>query len=151
MSKVERSRVGALGSDRTAFSPYSVLWLCDLGQGVCNVSGPQVHHLCNGAFSSVQSLSRVQLFVIPWTTVCQASPVHHQLPELTQTHVHRVGDAIRPTHPLLSPYPPFNLSQHQVFSIESVLCIRWPKYWRFIFSISPSNEYSVLISHPCKW
>ena len=114
MSKVERSRVGALGSDRTAFSPFSVLWLCDLGQGACNVSGPQFHHLHNGAFSSVQSLSRVQLFVIPWTTVCQATPVHHQLPELTQTHVHRIGDAIRPSHPLLSPSPSaFNLSQHQ--------------------------------------
>ena len=66
-------------------------------------------------------------------------PVHHQLQESTQTHVHRVGDAIQPAHPLSSPSPPaFNLSQHQVFSNESVLCIRWPKYWSFSFSISPS-------------
>ena len=75
-------------------------------------------------------------------------PVHHQLLELAiQTHVHRVGDAIRPSHPLLSPSPPaFNLSQHQGLSNESVLCIRWPKYWSFSFIITPYNEYSGLIS-----
>ena len=78
--------------------------------------------------------------------------VHHQLPELAQTHVHGVGDAIQPSHPLSSPFPPaFNLSQHQVFSNESVLCIRWPKYWNFSFSISPSNEYSGLISFRIDW
>ena len=54
-------------------------------------------------FSSVQSLSRVQLFVTPWITARQAS-VHHQLPQFTQTHVHQVGDAIQPSHPLLSPF-----------------------------------------------
>ena len=64
-------------------------------------------------FSSVQSLSRVQLFVTPWTVAHQASLVHHQLPEFTQTHVHWVGDAIQPSHPLSSPSPPaLNLSQH---------------------------------------
>ena len=73
-------------------------------------------------------------------------PVHHQLPELTQTHVHRVGDSIQPSHPLLSPSPPvLNLSQHQG------LQIRWPKYWSFSFSISPSNEYSGLISFRIEW
>ena len=73
--------------------------------------------------------------------------VHHQLPELDQTHVHPVGDAIQPSHPLLSPSPPaFNLSQHQGLSNESVLHISWPKYWSFSFSINPSNEYSGLIS-----
>ena len=74
-------------------------------------------------------------------------PVHHQLPKVTQTHVHWVHDAIQPSHPLSSPSPPvFNHSQYQVFSSESVLLIRWPKYWCFSFSISPSNEYSGLIS-----
>src|SRR5574340_1648297 len=69
-------------------------------------------------------------------------PVHHQLPESTQTHVHCVGDAIQPSHPLSSPsHPALNLSQHQVFSNESVLRIRWPKYWSFSFNISPSNEH----------
>ena len=74
-------------------------------------------------------------------------PVHRQLPQLTQTHVHRVSDAIQPSHPLSSPSPPaFNLSQHQGLSNESVLPIRWPKYWSFSFSISISNEHSGLIS-----
>ena len=77
---------------------------------------------------------------------------HHQLPEFTQTHVHRVSDAIQPSHPLSSPSPPtFNLSQHRVFSKKSVLRIRWPKYWSFSFSISPSNEYSGLISFRMDW
>ena len=79
-------------------------------------------------------------------------PVHHQLPEFTQTHVHRVGDAIQPSHPLSSPSPPtFNLSQHQVFSNESALHIRWPKYWSCSFNISPSNEYPGLISFRMDW
>ena len=73
--------------------------------------------------------------------------VHHQLPELVQTHVHWVGDTIQPSNPLSSPFPPaFNLSQHQGLFNESVLHIRWPKYRSFNFSISPSNEYSGLIS-----
>ena len=79
-------------------------------------------------------------------------PVHHQLPEFTQTHVHRVSDAIQPSYPLLSPSLPVpNPSQHQSFSNESTLCIRWPKYWSFGFSISPSNDYSGLISFRTDW
>ena len=79
-------------------------------------------------------------------------PVHHQLPEFTQTHVHRVGDAIEPSHPLLSPsLPALNLSQHRVFSNESAVHIRWPKYWSFIFNISPSSEHSGLISFRMDW
>ena len=73
-------------------------------------------------------------------------PVHHQLPKLTQTYVHQVGDAIQPSHPLSSPSPAFNLPSIRVFSNESVLHIGWTKYWSFSFSISPSNEYSGLIS-----
>ena len=66
---------------------------------------------------------------------------------IAQTHVHRVGDAIQPFHPLSSPSPPVsNLSSIRIFSMGSVLRIRWPKYWRFRFSINPSNEYSGLIS-----
>ena len=86
------------------------------------------------------------------------SPVHHQLPKLTQTHVHWLGNAIQPSHLLSSPSPPtFNLSQPSifpsisVFSNESFLSIRWPKYWTFSFSISPSNEYSGLISFRMDW
>ena len=74
-------------------------------------------------------------------------PVYHQLPEFTQTHVHRVSDAIQPSHPLSPPSSPtYNPFQSQGFSNESVLHIKWPKYWSFSFSISPSNEYSGLIS-----
>ena len=79
-------------------------------------------------------------------------PVHQQLPELVQTHVHRVSDAIQPSHPLLSPSPPaVNLSQFQGLSNESVLLICWSKYWSFSFSISCSNEYSGLISFRIDW
>ena len=78
-------------------------------------------------------------------------PVHHQLPKLAQTHVHQVNDAIQPSHPLSSPSPlAFNLSQHQVL-FKAALCIRWPKYWSFSFSISPSDEYSGLISFRMDW
>ena len=65
------------------------------------------------SFSSVQSLSRIRLSVTPWTAACQSIPVHHQLLESTQTHVHRVSDAIQPSHPLSSPSPALNLSQDQ--------------------------------------
>ena len=79
-------------------------------------------------------------------------PVRHQLPEFTQTHVHWVGDPIQQSHPLSSPFPPtFNLSQHQVLSTESTLRFRWPKYWSSSFSISPSNEYSEMISLRMDW
>ena len=77
---------------------------------------------------------------------------HHQLPGFIQTHVHRVGDAIQPTHPLLSPSPPApNPSQNQGLSNESTLRMRWPKYWSFSFSISPSNEHPGLISFRMDW
>ena len=79
-------------------------------------------------------------------------PVLHDLPESAQTHVHQASNAIQPSHPLLSPSPPtVSLSQHQAFSSESVVRIRWPKYWSFGFSISPSNEYSGLISFKIDW
>ena len=77
-------------------------------------------------------------------------PVHHQLPELAQTHVHQIGDAIQPSYPLSSPSPSIFLSI-RVFSNESVLHIRWPKYWHFSFSISPSNEHPGLISFRLDW
>ena len=77
--------------------------------------------------------------------------VLHHLPELAQTHVHWVSDAIQPSHPLLSLSLAFNLFSIRVFSKELALCIRWPKYWSFSFSISPSNEYSGLISFRMDW
>ena len=79
-------------------------------------------------------------------------PAHHQHLELAQTHVHRVCDAIQPLilccPPLLLPSIFLSI---RVFSKESVLCIRWPKCWSFSFSISPSNEYSELISFRTDW
>ena len=79
-------------------------------------------------------------------------PVHHHLPEFTQTHVHRVRDAIQPSHPhhpllLLPPIP----SSITVFSNESTLHMRWPKYWSFSFSIIPSREIPGLISFRMDW
>ena len=79
-------------------------------------------------------------------------PVHHQLPEFTQTHVHRVGDAIQPSHPLSSPFPPTPIPpNNRVFSNESALHMRWPKYWSFSFSIRPSSEQPGLISFRMDW
>ena len=79
-------------------------------------------------------------------------PVYHQHRELAQTHVHRVGDAIQPSHPLPSPSPlPSIFPSIRVFSSESALHIMWPKYWNFSFSISPFNEYSGLISFRIDW
>ena len=73
-------------------------------------------------------------------------PVHHQLPESTQTHVHKLSDAIQPSHPLSSPSSPApNPSQHQG------LLMRWSKYWNFSFRISPSNEHLGLISFRMQW
>ena len=74
------------------------------------------------------------------------------LPELAQIHVHRVGDAIQQSHPLLSLLLlPSNFSSIRAFSNESLLPLRWPKYWSFSFSISPSNEYSGLVSFRIDW
>ena len=101
-------------------------------------------------FSSVQFSSAAQL----WLTHCDpldcstpGFPVHQQLLELVQTHVHRVGDAIQPSHTLSSPsLSAFSLSQHQGL-FQWVSSSRWPKYWSFSFSMSPSSEYSGLISY----
>ena len=83
-------------------------------------------------------------------------PGHHQLPELIHTHAHPIGDAIQPSNSLSSSSPPaFNLSQHEGLfhwvAKELEFHIRWPKNWRFSFSISPSNEFSVLISFSIDW
>ena len=79
-------------------------------------------------------------------------PVHHQLLKLAQTHVHQVSDTIQPSYPLSPPLLlPSILPSIRVFSSESVLHIRWPKYWSFSFSISPFSEYSGLISFQIDW
>ena len=102
----------------------------------------------------VQSLSRVQLFVTPWAAAhtWTGLPVHHQLPEFTQTHI---LESVMPSshlilcHPLLllPPIPP----SIRAFSNESTLHMRWPKYWSFSFSISPSSEHPGLVSFRMDW
>ena len=79
-------------------------------------------------------------------------PVHHQLLEFAQTYIHWVSDAIQPSHHLSSPLLlPSIFPSNRVCTNESVLRIKWPKYWSFSFSISPSNEYSGLISFRIDW
>ena len=78
-------------------------------------------------------------------------PVHHQLPELVQTHVHWLSKAIQPSHPLSSLLLPSTFPSIRVFSNESVLHIKQPKYWSFSFSLSPSNECSELTSFRIDW
>ena len=106
--------------------------------------------------TSVQFSSVVQSCLTlcdPMNRSTPGLPVHHQLPEFTQTHVHRVSDAIQPSHPLLSPSPPApNLSQHQsLISNESTLHMRWLNYWSFSFSIILSKEIPGLISCRMDW
>ena len=101
---------------------------------------------------SVQLLSHVWLFATPMDCSTPGFPVHHQFPEPAQIHVHQVGDAIQPSHPLSPPSPPdFSLSQHQgLFQWVSFLH-QVAKVLEFHFNISPSNEYSGLISFRMDW
>ena len=101
-------------------------------------------HPCLQCISSVQFSSVTQSCLTlcnPMNCSTPGLPVHHQFPEFTQTHVHRVRDAIPPSHPLSSPSP----------SSESALHMRWPKYWSFSFSIIPSKEIPGLISFRMDW
>ena len=103
-------------------------------------------------FSSVQSLSHVQLFVTPWTTACQASMsiTNSQSPPKPMSI-----ELVMPANHLILCCPllllPPIFPSIRVFSNESVLCIRWPKYWNFSFNISPSNEHLGLISFRIDW
>ena len=104
-----------------------------------------------GWFGSLQFSSVAQSCPTVCNPMNRSTPglsVHHQQPEFTQTHVHRVGDAIQSSHPLSSPSPPApNPSQNQgLFQ-----CMRWPKYWSFSFRTSPSNEHPGLISFRMDW
>ena len=118
-----------------------VLREINLPSGITNIS----------SVSQFSQLSRVQL-CDSMNRSTPGLPVHHQLPEFTQTHVHRVSDAIQPSHPLSSPSPPApDPSQHQglfqwVNSLHEVA-----KYWSFSFNISPSNEHSGPISFRMDW
>ena len=113
-----------------------------------------VHVFFSILFSSVQSLSHVQLFAILWTTTCQASlSITNFWSLLRFMSLESVMPL--PSHPLLSPsifsLPPSVFPSIRVFSKESFLRIRWSKYWNFSFSVSPSKEYSGLISFRIDW
>ena len=132
-------------------------WIKDLKEPSSNqcISG----NLCNSylilQFSSVQLSSVTQLCPTlrnPMNLRMPGLPVHHQLPEFTQIHVHWVSDAIQSPHPLSSPSPPaLNLSQHQGLFKWAALHISWPKYWSFSLNISLSNEHPGLISFRMDW
>ena len=109
--------------------------------------GPEEHSV---QFSLVALSCPTLCDSMDWST--PGLPVHHQLLEFTQTHVHWVGDAIQLSHPLSSPSSPAPIFPSiSVFSNESALLIRWPKYWSFSFNISPSNEHPGLISFRVDW
>ena len=116
------------------------------------LSLPQFINLAKSTFSSVQSLSRIQLFATPWTTARQASLAivnSQSLLKLMFIELVMPSSHLTLCCPLL--LPPSIFPSIRVFSNESVLCIRWPNYWSFSFSISPSNEYSGLISFRMDW
>ena len=110
---------------------------------------------CYVIFQLVSSVAQSCLILCnPMDCNTPGFPVHHQLPEPAQTHIHQVSDAIQPSPPLLSPSPPaFSLSQLQGLFTWVSSSIRWPKYWNFSFSFSfsPSNEYSGPISFRIDW
>ena len=110
-------------------------------------------HGCEAAgtvqFSSVAQLCPT--LCDPMNRSIPGLPVHHQLPKFTQTHIHRVRDAIQPSYPLLSPSPPAPNPSQRVFSNESTVHMRWPKYWNFSFSIIPSKEIPGLNSFRMDW
>ena len=125
--------------------------------GMVSTSEVKLHSDCRTAllFISAQFSSVAQscpTLCDPMNGSTPSFPVHHQLPEFIQTHVHRVGDAIQPSYPLSSPLllPPIPPSI-RIFSNQSTLRMRWPKYWSFSFSISPSNEHPGLISFTMDW
>ena len=104
----------------------------------------QFHYfLCQGLRRPVvvQLLSHVWLFSTPWTAAYQASLSITNSWSFAQTHIHWVGDAMQPSHPLLSPFLLSIFLNIRIFSIESALCIRWPKYWSWA-SVLPINIQS---------
>ena len=111
-------------------------------------------HLSSFVIYSVQFSSIAELcptLCDPMNCSTPGLPVHHQLPKFTQTHIHRVRDAIQPSYPLLSPSPPAPNPSQRVFSNESTVHMRWPKYWNFSFSIIPSKEIPGLNSFRMDW
>ena len=134
------------------------LWLGAKGIGELRLKSVLIYHSENPRTlpNSVQLLSHVQLFATPWTTARQGFPVHHQLSELIQIHVHRVGDAIQPSHPMSSRSPlAFKLSQHQslfqwvnsppnLHMFSSMEALHTQSFWNFM---GASLQRHNLLSH----
>ena len=128
---------------------WPVLWLQPPGSSVHGIPQIRILEWVAISFSKVEVSFQFSSVTQSCLTLCDTMnhsmpglPVHHQLLESTQTHVHWVGDAIQPSHPLLLLPSIFS----RVFSNELALHIRWPKYWSFSFNISPTNEHPGLIS-----
>ena len=130
-------------------------WYCSMGHHCVN------HFVIHKCIKSSQGIPSVQFSSVaqlcptlcnPMNCSMPGLPVHHQLLEFTQTHVHQVGDAIQPSHPLSSPFPPApNPSQHQSLFQWVNSSHEVPKYWSFSFSIIPSKEIPGLISFRMDW
>ena len=132
------ARTRAFFSDSSPTGYYKILSSCS-----CYTVGPSGQ--CSSVTQSCPTLCD------PMDCSTPGLPVHHQLPESTQTHVHSVGDAIQPSHPLSSPSPAPIPPSIRVFYNESTLRMRWPKYCTFSFSIIPSKEIPGLISFRMDW
>ena len=134
-------------------SPYTALYSQNKA---CQAPGPQVPGYRTAPkvnqFSSVHSLSHVWLFAQNAMNCSTSGIPVHQLLEFTQTHVHWVGDAIQLSHPLSPLFLlPSIFPSIRVFSNESALLIRWPKYWSFSVNVSPSSEHPGQISFRMDW
>ena len=131
--------------------PQDASMLC-LVQNVLLMKESAEHHASSPSPPRHQYCCSVTQFSIQFLECMPGFPVLFQLLELAQTRVHQVSDAIQPSHPRSSPSLPASiLPSIRVFSKESVLHIRWPKYWSVSSSISPSSEYSGLISCRMDW
>ena len=140
---------------------FAVLCFYCTAKWICYIFQPLSHtghyRVLSGVPCALQKVLQFSCSVVSdslWPHGLQHTrpPCPSQLLEFTQTHVHWVGDAIQPPHPLSSPLLlPSVFPSIRVFSNESVLLIRWPKYWSLSFRISPSNEYSGLFSFSMDW
>ena len=142
---IQGTSLGACPLGESIF--FSALWYCT---ALMQLNGLKLIPCFQGyQFCSVQSLSRVPLFATPWTVAQQASLSITDSQNSFKLMFIKSMMPAKLSHPLWSPSPTFNLSRIRVFSNESVLHIRWPKYW--LFSINSSNEYSGLISFRMDW
>ena len=129
---------------------HSQLLLCDSSWADTNEVNTYIFNTCSVQFNSVAQ--SCPTLCDPMNCSTPGLPVHHQFLEFTQTHVHQVGDAIQPSHPLPSPSPPTpSPSQHQGIFQWVNSSLELPKYWSFSFSIIPSKEHPGLISFRVDW